>query len=109
MEIEIQYFKRTVLATISGRIDTANVTEFKDALRRLVEDGHYNIVTELSGVEFMVSRGIRSMAGTLKDCKHKVGDLKIANPSQRMVYELGLAGLENVFAKYDAISAVGSF
>jgi anti-sigma B factor antagonist len=110
MDIEIQYLKRSVLVTASGRIVTANVPEFEEAFTGLVEEGHYNIVAELSGIEYMISRGLRAMIAAYRDCKEKGGDIRIANPSKRMrdVLEIGTA--DTLFTIYDdAVSAVGSF
>lgn len=110
MKIETQYFKRVVLVTVEGRIDPTNVSEFEVAFRELIEEGHYKIVTELSGVEYMNSRGLGSMVEAWRDCKQKGGDIRIANPSQRMSEVLKIGTADTLFSIYDdAISAVGSF
>ena len=110
MEIEKQSFKRAELVTVSGRIDGTNASELDDAFHGLIDEGSVNIVAELSGVEYMSSAGLRALVAALRDCKNKGGDLKIANPSQRMGDVLNLAGLDTIFAIYDdETSAIGSF
>ena len=110
MNIETQYFKRVVLVTVEGRIDRPNALKLYDAFHELIEDGHNNIVIELSGVDYMVSEAFRSMFKGRKECKIKGGDIRIANPSKRASELLGIGGLDKVFPIYDdAISAVGSF
>ncbi len=110
MKIETQYFKRVVLVTIEGRIDKTYSLELWDVLRGLIDEGHKNIVIDLSGVDYLVSETFRSMIKGLKGCKKKGGDVRIANPSKRASYLLELGGMDKVFTIYDdAISPVGSF
>jgi anti-sigma B factor antagonist len=110
MEIEVESFKRVDLMTISGRIDSSNASELEDAFRELTEDGHYRLVLELSGIEYMSSAGLRALVAALRECKKHHGDVRIASPSDRMEEVLNLAGLDSVFTVYDdTISAVGSY
>ena len=110
MDIDFQSFKRADLVTVNGRIDGSNASELDDAFNGLVDEGRHNIVADLSGVEYMSSAGLRAMVAALRSCKDKGGDLRIANPSQRMGDVLSLAGLDTIFSIYDdQTSAIGSF
>jgi anti-anti-sigma factor len=58
----------------------------------------------------MSSAGLRAMVAALRECKKHRGDLRLANPSERMAEVLDLAGLDSVFSIYDeATAAVGSY
>ena len=110
MEIEQQTFKRADLVTVSGRVDGSNWSELDGAFSGLHNDGRYNIVVDLEGVEYMSSAGLRALVSALRECKNHRGDLKISNPSKRMGDVLSLAGLDTVFSMYDdSTSAIGSF
>lgn len=110
MELDIRYFKRAVLVSISGRIDRINALLLSDELCGLIKEGHTNIVLDLSGVDYLVTEGLRTNLKALRDCKNGGGDLRIASPSQRVREILEMGGHDKIYAIYDdPISAVGSF
>jgi len=110
LEINIEEYKRADLIEVSGRIDGSNASQLEDAFKGLAEEGHYNMVAELSGVEYMSSAGLRALVAALRESKKHRGDLRIANPSDRMTEVLSLAGLDTIFSIYDdATAAIGSY
>lgn len=110
MNIEVQSFKRVELVTVSGRIDSSNAGDFDADLKNLTEEGKYQIVLNLSGVEYTSSAGLRALVATLRKCKEHKGDLRISAPSERVSEVLNLAGLTSLFKIFDDdTSAVGSF
>lgn len=109
-DITLEEFKRVDLITVNGRIDSSNAYELEDSFKKLAEDGRYQIVVELSGVDYMSSAGLRALVAALRESKKHRGDVRLANPSARMKEVLDLAGLDSVFSVYeDSTAAVGSF
>jgi anti-sigma B factor antagonist len=110
MEIETESFKRADLVTVTGRIDSSNASELEAAFKGLADDGRYRLVVDLSGIDYMSSAGLRALVAALRENKKHHGDVRIANPSERMEEVLNLAGLNTVFSVYeDSTSAVGSY
>jgi anti-sigma B factor antagonist len=110
MEINTSEMRRVQLFEVIGRVDSTNATELGTAMDRAVDDGKSNLVLDLSGVEYMSSAGLREMVRILKRVKRVGGDLRIANPSERVREVLELAGLDSVFEIYPTqVEAVGSF
>lgn len=110
MEIEVESFKRVDLISIVGRIDSSNASDLEEAFQKLADDGRYRLVADLSGIKYMSSAGLRALVAALRENKKHNGDLRIANPSERMEEVLNLAGLDTVFDIYeDTVSAVGSY
>lgn len=110
MKIEVQSMKRVELVTVSGRIDSSNAGDFDDALKKLTDNGEYQLVLNMSGVEYTSSAGLRALVSTLRECKKHNGDLRLSDPSERVTEVLNLAGLTTLFEVYDDdVSAVGSF
>ena len=110
VEITVENFKRVDMVTVSGRIDGSNAGELEAAFKGLTDDGRYQLVTELSGVDYMSSAGLRALVATMRECKKHRGDLRIANPSERIQEVLSLAGLDSIFQVYDdTAAAVGSY
>lgn len=112
MEITIREFKHADVVTVSGRVDSSTAPKLDQTLKGLMDDKHYNIVLDLSGVEYMSSAGLRAMISCLRRVKKgpRTGDLRLANPSKRVAEVLELAGLDEVIGVFDdLVGAVGSF
>lgn len=110
LTITSESMKRSTLISASGRIDSSNVSKFEEALQASMDDGTYNIIIELSGVHYMSSAALRAMVSALRDCKKRRGDVRLAQPSERVQEVLSLAGLDTLFEVYDStVAAVGSF
>ncbi len=109
-DISVEAFKRVDLITVDGRIDSSNAYELDDSFKKLADDGRYQLVVELSGVDYMSSAGLRSLVAALRESKKHRGDVRLANPSSRMNEVLDLAGLDTIFSIYeDSTAAVGSY
>jgi anti-sigma B factor antagonist len=110
MKIEVQSMKRVELVTVEGRIDSSNANDFDAALKELADNGEYQLVLNMSGVEYISSAGLRAMVSSLRESKKHNGDLRLSNPSERVTEVLNLAGLNSLFEIFDDdVSAVGSF
>lgn len=106
----VENYKRAALITISGRVDSSNASQLEEVLTNVVDEGQKNLVLDLSGLDYLSSAGLRHLVGTLKECRKRGGDLRIADPSERVDEVLRMAGLKSLFATYgDTTSAVGSF
>jgi anti-anti-sigma factor len=61
-------------------------------------------------VNYISSSGLRTLVTALRASKKKGGDVRLANPSERVQEVLGLAGLDTLFESYDDVTAaVGSY
>jgi anti-sigma B factor antagonist len=110
MEILTKEMKRVSMVTVSGRVDSNTAPDFDKALQVLINAGRSNIVVDMKGVEYLSSAGLRALVSAAKASKHSGGDVRIAQPSQRVKEVMGLAGLTAIFMIYDElVEAVGSF
>lgn len=110
VDIKVSELKRVTLVEVRGRIDSTNADELGKVLNDSIEAGRNQLVLDLSGVEYMSSAGLREMVASLKRVRKGTGDLRLANPSDRVTEVLELAGLDTIFDVYDTqVEAVGSF
>lgn len=110
VDINSQEMKRVDLITVEGRVDSNTSPELENALEERMNQGRYNLVLNLSGVNYMSSAGLRALVSALRTCKKKGGNVVIALPSERVAEVLSLAGLDSLFQTYDDVTlAVGSF
>jgi anti-sigma B factor antagonist len=109
VDIQVEDLKRVELVRVSGRIDSSNAGEFDRVLKE-VASRKYNVVLELSGVEYISSAGLRAIVALWRECQKHRGDVILAQPSERVVEVMSLAGLNSVIKSFDSeAAAVGSF
>lgn len=110
MEIRVSDQDQVRLVEVIGRIDSMNANELGDALTREIDEGHTQIVLDLAGVDYMSSAGLREIVSALKRVKRGTGDLRIAQPSERVLEVLEMAGLDTIFQIFSTqTEAVGSY
>jgi len=102
--------QQVTLVQVHGRVDSMNANQLGEALSGEIDDGHTRLVLDLSGVDYMSSAGLREIVNALKKVKRATGDLRIAQPSERVREVLEMAGLDTIFHIYATqVEAVGSY
>ena len=110
MEISVKQMNRVDLVEVKGRVDSSNAADLGSALSERISKGALNVVVNLSQVDYMSSGGLRELVAGLKRVKKDGGDLRLAEPSNRVREVLELAGLDSIFQIFDdQVEAVGSF
>lgn len=105
ININVSGHNNVTVIEASGRIDSMNANQLGDALSTEIEDGNLLLVLDLNAVEYMSSAGLREMVATLKKAKRASGDLRIAQPSDRVREVLEMAGLDTIFKIYPTQAA----
>lgn len=110
LNVNVEQLRRVDLVTATGRIDSSTAPEFDQALKTIMDGNRYNIVLDMSGVNYVSSAGLRAIVSAMRDCRRNRGDVRLAAPSERVNEVLKLAGLDSLFESFDdTTSAVGSF
>jgi len=110
MNLETRELKHVTIVTISGRVDSATAPDLQQMLHGLIAANRPRIVLDLQDTEYLSSAGLRVLVATLKAAKHNGGELKLAQPTQRVREVLDLAGLTPlVHIHADVVEAVGEF
>jgi anti-anti-sigma factor len=109
MDIQTTEFKRCTMVKTSGRIDGSNAQELAQALKTVTSKGRYNIVFDMTDVNFVASAGWWVLIDTQKTCKPS-GELVLVKVDKSIQDSLNLVGMGSYFCIYDDVtSAVGSF
>lgn len=111
MEITTQEFKHCDLFKVTGRVDSSTASDFAKALENSNNNSRFNIVVDMSGLEYMSSAGFRALLATQRNCKrYNRGELVLVAVPERIKEALELAGFTELFKVFeDSITAVGSF
>ncbi|MCK6557457.1 STAS domain-containing protein, partial [Candidatus Binatia bacterium] len=79
-------------------------------LHQLVRNGQVKVVLDLSGVNFMNSSGLGMLIGGLTTVRNAGGQLKLANPAERIQSLLVITKLSTVFTTHKSVEeAIDSF
>lgn len=99
-----------MLVEAAGRIDSSNANQFGESLSGIIDDGHLQLVLDLSGVDYMSSAGLREIVSAVKKLNKQKGDLRLAQPSPRVMEVLELTGLDSALQIFPSqAEAIGSF
>jgi anti-sigma B factor antagonist len=79
-------------------------------LHKLIDKGQINIVADAGGIKLMNSSGLGMLIGGLTTMRKAGGDLRIANPTDKIQNLLVITKLHSVFRYYDSLEeAIKSF
>ena len=110
LEISVSELKQVRLLEVSGRVDSVSAEILHNALNEVIDSGVTRLVISLSDVDYMSSAGLRELVSALKQLNRQNGDLRLANPSGRVMEVLELAGLDSIFKIYPSTTdAISSF
>lgn len=108
--INVTAHDEVTVVEVSGRVDGMNANEMGSAIGGAIDGGGVHVVLDLSGVDYMSSAGLRELVNSFKKAKRAAGDIRLAQPSDRVREVLEMAGLDTIFRIYGSQSeAVGSY
>jgi len=110
MDITNTPYKHCDLIKITGRVDSATSPKLGEVLDKIIEEGRFKIVLDMSELDFISSAGLRELITTQKVCKrYNRGEVILAQVPEKILYTLDLAGFTKLFRiTNDVISAVGN-
>jgi anti-sigma B factor antagonist len=111
MDFKLTEYKRSTVIHTSGRIDSYTAPEVEEALNQLIEKGQYNIIFDMSDVNFISSAGWWALIRIQKEVKKmNRGELALVHLDDRIKESMDLVGITPYFTMYDdLLEAVGSF
>ncbi len=93
LEILIENKGDEVLLKCIGRLDANRAGHLNDYVNKLVREGHYHILVDLTGIEYLSSAGIRSLIIQNRNLKTVNGYFYIVAMSETVQTVLEMAGI----------------
>ncbi len=78
---------------ISGELDLNAAPQLKAELIQLIEEGHRDIVVDLTETTFLDSTALGALAGRFRDLKSKGGSLSVICSNENVLDTLEIAGV----------------
>jgi anti-sigma B factor antagonist len=94
--------EKTVLE-VGGEVDVYTAPKLRERLVELVGEGHYQIVVDMTKVEFLDSTGLGVLVGGLKRVRSHDGSLSLVCNQERILKIFRITGLTKVFPIHDSL------
>lgn len=110
LEFRVTELNHVTLIEVSGRIDSMNANELGDVLSEQIGLDARQVVLDLAKVSYMSSAGLRELVTAYRKLQDVSGDLRLAQPSSRVMDVLEMSGLDTIFQIFTTqVDAVGSY
>jgi anti-sigma B factor antagonist len=100
LSIETDNRQSVSVLKVKGRVDSETAPELDDALTKLLQDNHNQIVLNLQGVNYMSSAGLRAVVKAYQAAKKSGGDLRLASVSEPIEVILRTVGMMQMLQMY---------
>lgn len=110
MEISTKDLGYSELIVISGRVDQSNASKIERAVEAAHDRRRYNLVIDMSQVEYMSSAGMRALLTAQRNSKlDHGGQLLLVQIPDKVRDALDMAGITELFSVFDDLSSALQF
>ncbi len=93
--------KDVSIVYLKGYLDAHTAPEFEKALQSLVDEQRVRIVVNLSELAYISSAGLGVFMGFIEDIRNKKGDIKLAEPNEKVYRVFDLLGFPVLYEIFD--------
>jgi|ERR1700730_3138697 anti-sigma B factor antagonist len=98
------------LVDINGNLTSFESAAFREAIQRLLKQGHKNIILNLTGLKYLDSSGIGELVRNYLSVVKRDGSMKVVGLSNKVEEILKITKLYQVFPEFpDEAAALESF
>lgn len=111
MVITSTQLKRCILVRMSGRFDSFDAPDVRNAFKNLMDGDNYKIVVNMKEVVYLSSESLKEILSAWKNCRRwSRGDVRFCEISRSTQRVLDLTGLNPKVRLFQTeVDAVGSF
>ena len=106
MELTLNVYSDTpgfTVIEVGGEIDVYTAPKLREKLITLVEEGSYQLIVDMEGVEFLDSTGLGVLVGGLKRVRAHDGWLDLVCTQSRILRIFKITGLNKVFSIHNSV------
>ena len=100
LELKEAEYNSCLVISIFGEVDMGSSPQLRTKIIRSVNEGHVNLVLDLTSVDFLGSAGLGTIIGALRRVRSQNGDLLLVCPEERIQSIFMLCDLDKVFKFY---------
>lgn len=91
-----------IILEVGGEVDVYTAPKLRERLVELVGQGHYQLIVDMTKVEFLDSTGLGVLVGGLKRVRSHDGSLALVCDQERILKIFRITGLTKVFTIYES-------
>ena len=106
MELTLNVYSDTpgfTVVEVRGEIDVYTAPKLREKLISLVEEGSYQLIVDMEGVEFLDSTGLGVLVGGLKRVRAHDGWIDLVCSQSRILRIFKITGLNKVFSIHNSV------
>jgi anti-sigma B factor antagonist/stage II sporulation protein AA (anti-sigma F factor antagonist) len=100
MEAQVEEKGDVVVIRVQGRLDAASSPQLEKKVNSIIDSGHFKLILNFAGVEYLSSAGMRLMLSVSKKLKHLEGKVVACNLSEDVMDVIKMAGFHQVLELY---------
>ena len=93
--------KEVSVLYLKGYLDAHTAPDFEKALQELVDESRVCIVVNLVDLSYISSAGLGVFMGFIEDIRKKKGDIKLAEPNEKVYRVFDLLGFPVLYEIFD--------
>ncbi len=105
LEISINKNDDDTSLSCIGRLDANSAGYLNDFVERLIQEGHYNISIDMTGIEYLSSAGIRSLVTQYRNLNKINGHFSVSAMSKNVKQVLEMVGMSSMLNQAKAEKA----
>ena len=110
MEVKHEERGAVTVASIIGSLDAMTSPQLTGFFTRQLADGRFNLVADLTALDYTSSAGLRVLLNTTKEARQRGGDVRLAATQANVKKVFELSGFTSIMKFYpDVESAVASY
>lgn len=87
---------------LEGEVDVYTAPQLKQQIINMLDSGTYNVIVNLSAVEYLDSTALGVLIGGLKRLRERNGTLDLICPNPRIKRIFEITGLDKIFDIYSS-------
>jgi len=100
LELKRTVYSPWLVVSVFGEIDMGSSPKLRTEIIRVINEGHSNLVLDLTSVDFIDSAGLGTIIGGLRRVRSHGGDLLLVCPQERIQKIFTLCDLDKIFTIY---------
>lgn len=92
-----QYPQHIWLVGVRGRLDQSLTPQLENTLNTLLNNGRYNLIVDLSNINYINSGGLRCLVSAWRRTKAQNGDVVLFGLNERILEVFTMVGFDKIF------------
>ena len=105
MDIDVERKNETLIAQVTGRVDSANAREFEQALSSAIGDDR-KVILDLGNLSYISSSGLRVLLLVAKALRNKGAEFALCSLSDPIREIFEISGFDKIIPIYGSLMEV---